>query len=256
MPAALAPAAAPPAAPPAAKSRRVPAPREQTSPAAKPAPGPAWTPRPIPAGQVFRVSFVTYDQYVAVSDAFPDRNVFVTFIDGELQLMTTGTLHEQLKTAIDRLLIAADEVCDVPLACLGNVTLRDPVTGPGFEPDNCYYLDTDVTRFEGMTPEELPPPHLAVEVEVSETVLRRLPACAAKGVGELWRADGEAGLTFLRLDGGPGGEYREIAESDLLPGVTPALVWEAVTTVPRPNSTARYVRALAAFLADRLPAGE
>ena len=228
---------------------------------ARPPAAPAWTPRPIPVGQIFRISWVTYAQYVAIDDALPPKNYHATYVDGELQLMSHGPLHEELKTAIDRLLIAADGVLDVPLSCLGNVTLRRPAgnrdapEGRGFESDSCYYLDTDVQQFRGMTPEELPPPDLGLEVEVEVSVdsLGKLPAYAAKGVGEVWRADGERGLTFLKLHGGPGGDYREIAGSEILPGLTPAVVWEAVTTVPMGTSMHRYVRDLEAFLEERFP---
>jgi len=219
---------------------------------AAPPGGGVWTPQPIPAGQVFRIDGVSWEQYVVIADALPNRHVFVSYDRGSLQLMTTGNAHENLKTIIDRLLIGCDEVCDVPLSCLGNTTFRRPDFERGFEPDNCYYLDTDVEAFEGMTPEELPAPDLAVEVEVSNDVLGRLPIYAAVGVREVWRANGEDGLEFLRLDGGPGGEYVAIPESGVLPGVTPELVWEAVTTVPRARSDARFVKALTAFLRDRL----
>ncbi len=169
--------------------------------------------------------------------------------------MSTGNLHENLKMVVHHLLIGCDDVCDVPLSCLGNSTFRRPGFDGGFEPDNCYYVDTDVDAFAGMTPEELPAPDLAIEVEVSNDVLARLPIYAAVGVGEVWRANGESGLAFLRLAGGPGGEYKEIPESLVLPGVTPELVWEAVTTVPRSRSVSRFVKALTAFLRERL-AGE
>ena len=242
--------APPPAARPAPAAPR-------TSPQPEPGPPavPLWTPRPIPAGQLFRIGGVTWEQYVAIADAFPNRPVFVTYDRGSLQLMTTGTFHEDLKMTLHHLLIGCDDVCDVPLSCLGNSTFRRQALDRGFEPDNCYYVDTDVREFAPLTPEELPAPDLAIEVEVSNDVLDRLPIYAAVGVGEVWRANGESGLTFLRLEGGPGGEYREVPESGVLPGVTPALVWETITTVPRSRSLSRLVRALTAFLRDRL-AGE
>jgi Uma2 family endonuclease len=216
---------------------------------------PAWTPRPIPAGQAFRIDGVTWTQYVAIADALPNRNVCVTYDRGSLQLMTTGNAHENLKMVLHHLLIGCDDVCNVPLSCLGNVTLRRETFDRGFEPDNCYYVDTDVAAFEGLGPDELPAPDLAVEVEVSNDVLARLPSYAAVGVGEVWRVDGQTGPTFLRLEGGPGGAYLQIPESGILPGVTPDLVWEAVTTVPQSRSVSRYVKALTEFLRSRL-AGE
>ncbi|MEM9700920.1 MAG: Uma2 family endonuclease [Planctomycetota bacterium] len=217
-----------------------------------PSAAPAWTPQPIPAGQLFRLDGVSWEQYLAIADALPNRNAFVTFDNGRLQLMTHGPLHEDLKTTLDRFLIGCDEVCDVPLSCLGNATLRREEFFHGFEPDNCYYVDTDLEELHGLAPEELPAPDLAVEVEVTRDVLNRLPLFAAVGVGEVWRVNGETGVVMLQLLGGAGGRYEEIEESALLPGVTPELVWDALTTVPRSRSVSRFVKAVTAFLRKRL----
>ena len=71
------------------------------------------------------------------------------------------------------------------------------------------------------------------------------------GVPEVWRVDGERGLTFLTL---AGGEYTDADESALLPGLSADLVWEAGLTVPEAGDFA-YMRAAAEFFRDRLAGG-
>ena len=218
---------------------------------AEPHAAPAWTPRPVPAGQLFRVDGVTWEQYVAISDALPDRHVFVTYDNGSLQLMSHGPLHENLKAVIVLLTAAAAEAAGVDLRSMGNPTYRRAARTRGFEPDHVLYVELDRRSLLGRTPEQMPPPDLVLEVEVSGTVLSRLPLYAAVGVPEVWRIDGENGLTFLLLEGGAGGAYREIDASALLPGVTPELIWDAALTLPEASDYA-YTTAAVDFFRDRL----
>lgn len=192
----------------------------------------AWTPRPVPAGQTFRQSGVTFNQYVTINDALPSGNVFTSYADGELQLMSASPLHEELKSVVALLIYALAHHFEIALKPMGNLTLRANAAERGLEPDDCYYVGVRRGELTGLAPHELPPPTLALEVEVAATVLDRLPIYSALGVEEVWRCDGERGLTFLTLDGGAGGSYRESTESELFPGATPALVWEAAVTLP------------------------
>ena len=188
---------------------------------------------------------------MAIDDALPPGNYHATFLDGELQLMTTGPRHENLKSVIALLVGAAAEAVGADLRSMGNPTYRRAALNRGFEPDHVFYLGLERRSLDGLPPERMPPPDLALEVEVSDTVLDRLPLYAAVGVPEVWRIDGERGLTFLLLKGGPGGEYADATESAVLPGVSADLVWEAGLTVPEAGDFA-YMQAAAEFFRDRL----
>ena len=219
--------------------------------ASPPVPGPGvWEPRPIPAGQVFRVSGVSYEQYVAINDALPPGAVLTSYLDGELQLMTTSVPHEEFKELIGWLVAALADVRGLFLKPLGNVTLRRAVRTRGLEPDDCFYLDMRRGAYASCTPEELPPPDLVLEVEVSRTVLDRLPIYAALGVPEVWRCDGTGETTMLELNA-VGTDYEEITESRMFPGVTSQLLWDAVETLPDLAEMA-YQRSAAEFFRDRL----
>lgn len=59
-----------------------------------------------------------------------------------------------------------------------------------------------------------PPPDLAIEIEITRSVLNRLGIYAKLGVREVWRFDGEA-LTVLLL--GPDGNYAPSPTSAAFP---------------------------------------
>jgi Uma2 family endonuclease len=88
----------------------------------------------------------------------------------------------------------------------------------GFEPDECYYVQNWAmvagTREIDFTKD--PPPDLTVEIEVSRTVLNRLPIYAAFRIPEVWRYNGER-LAVLLLQ--PDGSYRESSVSRALPAL-------------------------------------
>jgi Uma2 family endonuclease len=62
-----------------------------------------------------------------------------------------------------------------------------------------------------------PPPDLAIEVEISRRMIKRIPLYAALGVPELWRDDGKDVRAF-QLD--PTGEYKPIEKSFAFPMVS------------------------------------
>ena len=210
-----------------------------------------WRPGRIEPAQVFRTSGVTYEQYVAISDALTGPRIFVTFDRGELQLMGHGPVHEDLKSLLTCLICGLVEATGVTLRTMGNPTLRRAARERGFEPDETFYRTVDRSSLPGLSPEQVPVPDLAVEVEYSTDVLDRLPVYAAVGVPEVWRVR-EDGLVFLRLASGlPEPGYREVDESELFPAVTPQLVGEAAGSLPF-HTNRQLIDDAADFFRERL----
>jgi Uma2 family endonuclease len=65
--------------------------------------------------------------------------------------------------------------------------------------------------------ESAPPPDIAVEIGVTSESLGKFPIYAALGVPEIWRYQGKE-LKFFAL---AGSRYKEIPESQSLPGLKP-----------------------------------
>jgi Uma2 family endonuclease len=167
---------------------------------------PAAGAEPDVADQRFAMHGVSWDEYVAINDAFGDRGgVRVCYCEGTLELMSPGLLHEDKKTKIARLLELYGFLCDVPIHGLGSMTYRKKPTERGAEPDECYYVGKVTAR----------PPDIAIEVAVSRSAINKMSLYAGLGVPELWVwADDRILVHRLGKAG-----YREVKRSKLLPGV-------------------------------------
>jgi Uma2 family endonuclease len=86
----------------------------------------------------------------------------------------------------------------------------------GLEPDECYYVQTPAppTTEGEFNLSVNPPPDLAIEVEISETVISKIPIYAALKVKEVWRYVGGR-ITPLHLD--RRGEYQPKKKSLAFP---------------------------------------
>jgi Uma2 family endonuclease len=99
--------------------------------------------------------------------------------------------------------------------------LRTALADKGLEPDESYYIANEprVRGSDVYRPGEDPPPDLAIEVDVTSAVLKRLPIYARLGVPELWRyVDDE--VRFYRLS--EGGEYMPTERSLAFPWMNSA----------------------------------
>ncbi|MGD9856714.1 MAG: Uma2 family endonuclease [Planctomycetaceae bacterium] len=168
------------------------------------------------ARQLLTLDGVTWDQYVAISDALPDRPGLRITFDGErLELMATSQRHERMKKLIGRMIEMITLELDIDLQSGGNVTFRREDLEKGLEPDECYWIAhaRDMIGVDEWDPAAHPPPDLAVEMDVKSRSILRQPIYAALGVLELWRFDG-AHLRALRLEAG---QYVPIDHSLSLP---------------------------------------
>jgi Uma2 family endonuclease len=64
----------------------------------------------------------------------------MTYLEGELELMSPSRLHAITKTRLARLLEAWSEEKGIPLDGVGSWTIRDASVERGAEPDECYVL--------------------------------------------------------------------------------------------------------------------
>ena len=171
----------------------------------------------------FRLSLsgVRYADYVdllhARAAAGRDR-VKIAFDRGEMEIMVVGGTHERLKKIIALLVEAWIEETGGEYIPSGGITHLRADLEKGLEPDECYYVQNwaKVAGVRDIDFTKDPPPDLAVEIEVSRTVLDRLPIYAAFKVPEVWRYNGTR-ITVLLLQ--PDGSYRESPVSRALPAL-------------------------------------
>jgi Uma2 family endonuclease len=162
------------------------------------------------------LNWADYRQLLDARVAAGRRAIRITYFRGQAEIMTVSNPHERWKKLLALLIETYLIETGIPFNPSGGITLDREDVDSGFEPDECYYI-RNAARAAGARDLDFtvdPPPDLAVEIEVSRTVVGRLPAYASLGVPEVWRFDGEA-VTVLVLQ--PDRTYREAAASVALP---------------------------------------
>jgi Uma2 family endonuclease len=159
-----------------------------------------------------------YERALAERDRL-GRRYRITYDRGVLEVMPNSAPHERWKKLIASLLETYCVAAGIPFAGLGQWTCRREDLDRGLDPDECYYVQHE-PAVRGRLDLDLgtdPPPDLAIEVEVSRTVIDRLAIYAALGIPEVWRYNGTT-LTVLRLDSE--GEYTPAAASRAFPALS------------------------------------
>ena len=83
---------------------------------------------------------VSWEQYIALSDAREKSRPLMAYLDGALEIMTTSSRHEWVEKTIARLVEAYAEEVRLSLVGYGNTTFRKKLKRAGAEPDECYTL--------------------------------------------------------------------------------------------------------------------
>ena len=178
-------------------------------------------------GRSVTVQPVDWDGYeflVEARDESGRRNLSIAYDGRRVELVSHSNLHEMWKSLLSAVLYALCEELHVPLVGLGNATLRREDLDRGFEPDFWCYLGGVAGRMrEPVLTRPLnymqdPPPSLAIEIEMSRSLLDRISLCATLGIPEVWRFDGER-LTVLHLQAAGG--YQEVPQFLHFPNVPP-----------------------------------
>jgi len=164
---------------------------------------------------------VAWQDYLKLLDATPDLYLRHTYDEGTLEMMSPGKTYEWPGKLIARMIEAFALAADVPIQSIGSTTIRAAKGGRGLQPDQTYYLANEplVRGKDTYDPKKDPPPDLAIEVDVANTSVPRIPVFAVIGVPELWRFDNRGRLRFYRL---MKGKYKSVAHSIAFPFLKPA----------------------------------
>ena len=153
---------------------------------------------------------ISWDQYLTISDALPDHaGLRMTYLDGALEIMTTGRSHELRKTVLARLVEAYADFMEIDMNGFGNATYRKKAKKRGLEPDESYV-------FSDMEDDDPEVPELAIEIAWSRGGLPKLEVYRGLEVPEVWLYHREGHVSVHRL---VGGRYEERKRSGFLPGL-------------------------------------
>ena len=173
------------------------------------------------------------------------RRVCLDPVRGIITLMAPSHPHEDLSGILDDVVSAAGSVITGSTKRIRSTRLRgrDEPPGTGMEPDCAFYVGERargyfVARAEGKAVLEAyverTAPDLVVEVEITGADAGKAERYGEIGVRELWQLHGtkdswEMRVEFLALSTGI--EPRQLDASEVLEGLTPADVCEAVERV-------------------------
>jgi Uma2 family endonuclease len=194
--------------------------------------------------QQFVVHNVSWASYLTLGELFADRpGLRLTYDRGTLTFMTTSPRHECYKHWLGRFLETVAEELKKPIAPGGSMTFQRKDLERGFEPDNCYWVESELAMRGKLTwePTTDPPPDVMIEIEVSRSALARMRIFAAFRVPEIWCYDGED-LRIYVLQ--PDGTYQQSERSLAFPSIP---VQELIGFFP--SGATDYLSAVAAVRA-------
>ena len=161
-----------------------------------------------PAEQRVLLSNISWQLFESLLQEMGEqRSTRLAYHKGKLELMTPLWKHENRNRLIEHLVIALLEELNLEYSPGGYVTLKRSERAAGKEPDSCYYIQNQA-RVRGKKDIDLtqvPPPDLAVEIDITSSSLNQLNIYADLGVPEVWRYDGRR-LQIYQLQNG---EYVE-----------------------------------------------
>jgi Uma2 family endonuclease len=177
---------------------------------------------------------VSFRQYEALLEMRGDSSVpRITYLNGELELMTPSRHHEADKKRFARLIEAWAEEAGITLEGIGSWTLKNSKDERGAEPDECYTIGRVADSDDDL-------PDLAIEVIWTSGGINKLEVYRKLAVREVWFYErGTLRFFALRRE-----RYDSIPRSELLPTFDAELL---IRCMAEP-SQADAVRALRAAL--------
>ncbi len=193
------------------------------------------------------------------------RRVCLDPVRGLITLMIPSHLHENLTHILDDIVDVAADVLGRTSQGLLSTRLRrgDEPPGTGLEPDCAFYVGERAERFrlalaEGQAAAdaflEHTGPDLVVEVEITSADEGKIERYRDMGVRELWRLRGSRDSRELRADFfalKPGEAPLPLEASEVLEGLTPADVCDAVEPVRMGRSRTERTEAVARIVRRR-----
>lgn len=168
-------------------------------------------------------SVVLYDidpgQYADILKAMGDKRLRHSYFNWTLEIMSPSQKHEWENRFLERLLDSLAYDLEMNILSLGSWTLKPSGFQHGAEPDSCFYIQNEprVRHNREIDLDKDPPPDLAIEIDFTNSCIKRLPIYAAIGVPEIWRWDGST-MRFLQL---AGDAYEESPRSAAFPCLPP-----------------------------------
>ena len=147
--------------------------------------------------------YYSWEQFEAIESLMADGpGLRITYLDGWIEFMTLGEVHESWKKAIAIFIELYFFEFGINFIPVGSATRRDKNKDVSFEPDESYYIG-----------EKKEHPDLAVEVTITSGITNKLAKYLRLRIPEVWFWENN------RLDvyGLRENDYEQVSRSELLP---------------------------------------
>ena len=214
---------------------------------------------------VLRADAGTIAELAAIDWTCRFRRVCLDPVRGIITLMAPSRLHEDLSEIFGHIVDAAGSTIAGAAKGIRSTRLRrqgEP-PGTGMEPDCAFYVGERARSYYTALAEgeaaadafvERTAPDLVVEVEITYADAGKAERYGEMGVRELWRLHGRKGTRELRAEFlalTPGSAPRNLGASEVLGGLTPDDVCEAVERVRFSQTLAERMEAVARIVHRR-----
>ncbi|EAZ92686.1 Uma2 family endonuclease [Crocosphaera chwakensis] len=153
----------------------------------------------------------------------------ISYLDGQIDLMTTGEEYERIKTILGFLIELYLCEKDIDYLPVGSATREAEIKGASFQPHESYYLDK--TREN---------PDLAIEVIFTSGGINKLEKYKRFEVTEVWFwQNNQLSIYYLHH-----GEYEQVNNSVLLPELDIDLLIKCVNLPSRPQAKKMFMEGI------------
>lgn len=170
---------------------------------------------------------VSWEEFEAFVRSKNDKAVpRVTYLDGELELVTPSHGHERNLSWIGSLVIAYALERNIELSSIRSWLLKNKLRKAGAEPDDCFIVGDDASE------ENNKRPHFVIEVQWSRASIDKLEVYKRLDVPEVWfwERHNEISIYVLRDRA-----WRRVKRSPRLPRLN---VTHLCSFLDRPSTTA------------------
>ncbi len=162
---------------------------------------------------------VDSEAYRKLIEAIPESYLRHTYDGWTLEMMTPSQDHEWVTGLLRRMVETMAFTLEIPIKSTGSTTLTTASHERGLQPDGSYYIqhESEVRSRDDYRPGIDPPPDLVIEVDVTSSIVPRLPVFVQVGIPEIWRYEkGKIQILCLSQDD----DYEVVDRSAAFPFVT------------------------------------
>jgi len=177
---------------------------------------------PVLSSERMLLNNISWQQYEQMVDLFAENRLFMTYDDGQLELRMPLREHERASELLSAIINFFSYFLGIRIEPLGSTTFRSAQVEKGLEPDKCFYIkNIDLMLSKKRLDLSVdPPPDLAIEIEITTSLIPRIPIYLQLGIPELWRYDGRS----LSIELLQNGQYAPAKQSLAFPTLNSKLL--------------------------------